>query len=150
MIAQNFGHIRTASRIFALQALYEVDVTPHSADESAQWLNEEAGLSGEALSFALDLIRGVQDNLQYIDKLIKRFAPAWPVSSLPVVDRNILRLALYELIFENDMPPKAAINEAVELGKAFGSESSARFVNGVLGTVMESLQSDPQLAQQHQ
>ena len=76
-----------------------------------------------------------------MDNVITRYAPAWPVSQLSVIDRNILRIALFELIYTPGTPRKTAINEAVELAKIFGSESSARFVNGVLGSAMSGLES---------
>ena len=79
-----------------------------------------------------------------IDELITKFAPAWPVKQLPVIDRNILRLALFEIRFGHGIPRKVAINEAVELAKTFGSESSPRFVNGVLGSVMDELEGTTQ------
>jgi N utilization substance protein B len=93
------------------------------------------------MDFADRLHRGVSDHRHGLDVLIGRFAPAWPVTQLPIVDRNILRIAIFELLHNPATPPKAAIDEAVELAKVFGSDSSARFVNGVLGSVMSSLES---------
>ena len=95
------------------------------------------------MPFALQLINGVIEHQEEIDDLIRMLAPAWPVRYLASIDRNILRLALYEVKFEDDVPPKAAINEAVELAKAFGSETSSKFVNGVMGAVMEQEDVDP-------
>ena len=140
MLAQRSGDLRRSSRAIALQALYEGDVAAHPAEEAVQWIREEGTLPDEAFPFALELIRGVVKNRDNIDELIQRFAPTWPVRHLPAIDRNILRLALYEVTFDSEVPHKAAINEAVELAKTFGSESSSRFVNGVLGTVMEELE----------
>ena len=137
------GDLRRSSRALALQALYEADLADHSVEESLQWLREEMAQPQEALPFALKLIKGVTQNREAIDRLIQKYAPAWPVRHLPPVDRNILRLALYEVNFEEGVPPKAAINEAVELAKTFGSESSGRFVNGVLGTAMDDLEQGP-------
>ena len=97
-------------------------------------------VSRSAMEFAGRLHHGVSDHRQGLDGLIGRFAPAWPVTQLPVVDRNILRIAIFELLHNPATPPKAAIDEAVELAKVFGSDSSARFVNGVLGSVMASLE----------
>ena len=93
------------------------------------------------MEFADRLHHGVNEHRQGLDGLIGRFAPAWPVTQLPIVDRNILRIAIFELLHNPATPPKAAIDEAVELAKVFGSDSSARFVNGVLGSVMSSLES---------
>ena len=140
MVKQKWGRPRGDSRAFALQALYEADLAEHAVEDSIRWLREEVPLSNEAFSFALKLIRGVIQHRDAIDSMIQRYAPTWPVHNLPPVDRNILRLALYEVNFEEDVPPKAAINEAVELAKSYGSESSGRFVNGVLGTAMGQLE----------
>lgn len=142
MFAKSSGHVRRRSRAFALQALYEIDLSSHSVDGSVRWLREEQGLPAEALPFALQLINGVIEHRSEIDELIQELAPTWPVRHLASIDRNILRLALYEVKFEADVPPKAAINEAVELAKSFGSETTSKFVNGVMGTVMEREGSD--------
>lgn len=142
MFAKSSGHVRRRSRAFALQALYEIDLSSHSVDGSVRWLREEQGLPAEALPFALQLINGVIEHRNEIDEIIQELAPTWPVRHLASIDRNILRLALYEVKFEADVPPKAAINEAVELAKAFGSETTSKFVNGVMGTVMQQEGSD--------
>ena len=142
MFAKSSGHVRRRSRAFALQALYEIDLSSHSVDGSVGWLREEQGLPAEALPFALQLINGVIEHRNEIDEIIQELAPTWPVRHLASIDRNILRLALYEVKFEADVPPKAAINEAVELAKAFGSETTSKFVNGVMGTVMQQEGSD--------
>ena len=108
-----------------------------------EWLIEEnlvrARDAKNVLAASQPLLRGLLENRQELDKLIQTYAPAWPVHLLAPIDRNILRIALYELLYHTDTPAKTAINEAVELAKVFGSESSARFVNGVLGTVMTAL-----------
>ena len=96
----------------------------------------------EPLPFAERLVRGVRDNLLDLDAVIHRYAPAWPVSQLSAVDRNVLRIALFELLFHQQTPVKSAVNEAVELAKMFGSESSARFTNGVLGSVIADLEAE--------
>ena len=137
MLAESPGDLRRRSRAFALQALYELDLSSHSVDGSVRWLQQEEHLPSEALPFALQLIQGVMEHQGELDDLIETLAPTWPVRLLASVDRNILRLALYEVKFEAGVPAKAAINEAVELAKAFGSESTSKFVNGVMGTVME-------------
>jgi N utilization substance protein B len=89
--------------------------------------------------FIFDLISGVEKNIPEIDKIIVKTAPEWPIEQITIIDRNILRLGIYELLFAHEVPPKVAINEAVELGKAFGGESSGKFVNGVLGTLYKQL-----------
>ena len=131
------ANLRRKAREVAVQALYEVDVAGHPVEGSLQWLNKEVGLSAESSEYASELLDGVVGHKDEIDKFIHKYAPAWPVKQLPVVDRNILRLALFEIRFGRGIPRKVAINEAVELAKIFGSDSSARFVNGVLGSVMD-------------
>ena len=95
----------------------------------------EGGLSEENADFTRELVSGVIQNKEKIDLNIQSLAPAWPVEQIPVVDRNILRLAIFEILLDNKVPVKVAINEAVELAKTFGSDNSSRFVNGVLGSV---------------
>jgi N utilization substance protein B len=90
----------------------------------------------EAANFARQLVRGVVGNLEKLDDIISSNAPSWPMDQMAKIDKNILRLAIFEILFNNDVPVKAAINEAIELAKSFGSESSSRFVNGVLGTIV--------------
>ncbi len=121
--------------MLALQALYEVDSVGHEMEEVVMRILAEGGLSEENSAFARELVSGVIQNKEKIDLNIQRFAPAWPVAQIPVVDRNILRLAIFEILLDNKVPLKVAINEAVELAKTFGSDNSAKFVNGVLGSV---------------
>ena len=127
--------MRRRARIIALQVLYEVDCVAHDLEETVDRLLEEALLPEEGAGFTRELVRGVLTNRDRIDNMIQTYAPAWPVSQLAAIDRNILRLAIYEILFDNRVPVKAAINEAVELAKAFGSDNSPRFINGVLGSV---------------
>ncbi len=107
----------------------------HEAEPSLNRLLAKAQLAEENSTFAGDLVRGVIHNREDIDQKIRRFAPAWPVEQIPAVDRNILRLAIFELLFDKKVPVKVAINEAVELAKKFGGDNSPKFVNGVLGSV---------------
>ncbi len=126
---------RRKARMLALQALYEVDSVGHEVEEVLTRLLAEGGLSEENSAFARELVSGVVQNKEKIDLNIQGFAPAWPIEQIPVVDRNILRLAIFEILLDNKVPVKVAINEAVELAKTFGSDNSAKFVNGVLGSV---------------
>ncbi len=126
---------RRKSRITILQALYEIDCTGHNAEDVVKRLLVEKKLSVENNTFVRQHVVGVIQNKQELDENIKRFAPAWPVDQLPIVDRNILRFAIFELLMDNKVPTSITINEAVELAKKFGSDSSARFVNGVLSSV---------------
>jgi N utilization substance protein B len=128
--------IRRKARIAALQALYEIDCTKHEVETVLAQLNVEETLPQEALSFGEELVKGVLQNKSELDALIKKFAPAFPVEQMSVIDRNILRLAIFEILFNGKTPFKVAINEAVELAKTFGSGSSSRLVNGVLGVVV--------------
>ena len=126
---------RRRARAIALQALYEVDSAGHDAEAVIARLLAERGLSEENNAFVRELVSGAIQNKEKIDNSIKSFAPAWPVEQIAVIDRNILRLAIFEILFDNKVPVKVAINEAVELAKNFGSDNSAKFVNGVLGSV---------------
>jgi N utilization substance protein B len=126
---------RRKTRSLALQALYEIDSTRHIAEEVVTRLLTENELSEENSAFVRELVGGVIQNKVKLDENIRRFAPAWPIEQISIVDRNILRLAIFELLFNNKTPYKVAINEAVELAKSFGSDNSSRFVNGVLSSV---------------
>lgn len=131
----NMAGARRKARALALKALYEVDSVGHDVDETLARLLGEEDISEENTAFVSELVKGVIQNKEKIDQNIQHFAPAWPVRQLSVVDRNILRLAIFEILLNNKVPVKVAINEAVELAKAYGSENSSKFVNGVLGSV---------------
>ena len=126
---------RRRARAVALQALYEVDCAGHEAEEAVSHLLSYAGLSEENAAFARELVNGVIQHKEEIDRNIQSFAPAWPIEQIQAVDRNILRLAIFEILLDNKVPVKVAINEAVELAKTFGGDNSPKFVNGVLGSV---------------
>jgi N utilization substance protein B len=127
--------VRRRSRILALQALYEIDTTQHLPGSVLDQRLSEDPLPEEGESFARELITGVIQHKSGLDQLIQEHAPEWPVDQMAVVDRNILRMAIYEFSISKLTPIKVAINEAVELAKLFGSDSAPRFVNGVLGAV---------------
>jgi N utilization substance protein B len=127
--------VRRKARTVALQVLYEFDSAGHDVEVALAHLLAESGLSGEDAAFSRGLVGGVMGNREQIDQHIRKFAPAWPLEQVPIIDRNILRLAIFEVLIDNSVPVKVAINEAVELAKKFGSDSSSRFVNGVLGSV---------------
>jgi len=126
------------ARAVALQVLYESDGTRHDPNRSIKRRITEHKLSRPAARFARYIVSGVLANEGRVDAIIGAHAPSWPLAQMAVVDRNILRVAIYEIIEGKETPPKVAINEAVELGKVYGSESTPKFVNGVLGSVMES------------
>ncbi len=126
---------RRKARVLALQALYEIDSVGHKAEEVVTQLLSTEALSEENANFTRELVSGVIQNKEKIDENIRRLAPAWPIEQIPAIDRNILRLAIFEILLDNKVPVKVAINEAVELAKTFGSDNSSRFINGVLGSV---------------
>ncbi len=126
---------RRKARTIALQTLYEVDSVGHKVEEVVARLLANGRLSEENDAFVHELVRGVIQDKEKIDSNIRSLAPAWPIEQIPVIDRNILRLAIFEILFDNKVPVKVAINEAVELAKSFGGDNSPKFVNGVLGSV---------------
>jgi len=127
--------VRRRSRILALQALYEIDTTHHPAGTVLDQRLAEDPLPDEGEAFARELITGVMKHQAELDELIQHYAPEWPVDQMAVVDRNVLRIAIFEFFISKATPIKVAINEAVELAKLFGSDSAPRFVNGVLGAL---------------
>ncbi|MEA3336453.1 MAG: transcription antitermination factor NusB [Chloroflexota bacterium] len=129
--------LRRKARIAVLQALYEADMAHHPAGTALEQRFKTQPLSPQAEAFARHLLAGVIGHRKQLNELIVRYAPEWPLDQMAVIDRNILRIAIYELVeAETDTPIKVAINEAVEVAKSFGSDSSPRFVNGVLGTML--------------
>jgi N utilization substance protein B len=126
---------RRKARIVALQALYEVDCVGHDPETTAARQLETVTLGPENVEFAQRLVTGVTQNREALDAEIQRQAPAWPLAQMALIDRNILRLALFEIMLDNNVPVKVSINEAVDLAKSYGGDKSYRFVNGVLGAV---------------
>jgi N utilization substance protein B len=127
---------RRRARGIALQVLYEVDTAGHPAEEViAHHLERNPNLSENSIEFVRRLVFGTHQAAPQIDDWIAECAPEWPVEELAVLDRNILRIALWEFVVADETPLKIAINEAVELAKRFGSDSAPRFINGVLGTL---------------
>lgn len=135
------GNTRHQARTLALQVLYESDVAEHELSEVLQRYLEDRSEPQPVRRYIERLVTGIMENRESIDQQIADAAPAFPVAQLPAVDRNILRIAIYELTREQDVPLKAAINEAVEIAKQFGGENSGKFVNGVLGTIANGLAS---------
>ncbi len=126
---------RREARALALQVLYEVDCTNHPVAEVLRERLEHDVPRPEAIPLATRLVNGVLEIRPRLDVLIHRYAPEWPLDQIAIVDRNILRIAIYEMAVDETIPLKVAINEAIELAKTFGSESTPRFINGVLGTL---------------
>ena len=132
---------RHLSRTVAMQALFEWDFNGQVDDLEQMVKNHRAEFATgkEDDGFSLELANGVKNNLAAIDAIIVKHAPEWPLDQIPPVDRNVLRMGVYEMLFLKQVPPKVAINEAVEIGKTFGGESSGKFVNGVLGTLFKEM-----------
>jgi N utilization substance protein B len=135
---------RHLSRSIAMQSLYEWDFWGRDKNKLKEIVDrnvKEFGPGMEEINFVWKLINGVTENIDRLDEIISKAAPQWPLEQITIVDRNVLRLGLFELIFSNreEVPPKVAINEAIELAKTFGGESSGKFINGVLGTVYREL-----------
>lgn len=128
---------RTRARSLALQVLYEVDIANHPPADAFRSRLEEAPLTHELSDFARQIIFGVLPLTNNLDNLIAKYAPEWPLDQIAAIDRNILRMALWEFAVLQETPIKVAINEAVELAKLFGSDSAPRFVNGVLGALAD-------------
>jgi N utilization substance protein B len=128
--------VRHRARILALQALFEVDIAHHDPDTVLQQRLAHKSLPEAGRDFAHTLVKGVLEHQAELDALIRDNAPEWPLDQVATIDRNILRMAIFEFAIEGNTPVKVAINEAVELAKLFGSDSSGRFVNGVLGTIV--------------
>lgn len=130
---------RSKARIAALQTLFELDLTGHNLGTVLEERAEDNELEESQIEFARTLVQGVVKNEKRLDQLIAAHAPEWPLEQVAVIDRNILRMALWEIAFYRETPLKVGINEAVELAKTFGTDSSPRFVNGVLGSLAENL-----------
>ena len=129
---------RSRARAIALQVLYETDIANnHLPGDVLKMRLEEVPLSDDLAEFARRIVFGVLPLTQDLDQLIAKYAPEWPLDQIAAIDRNILRIALWEFAVYRETPVKVAINEAVELAKLYGSDSAPRFVNGVLGTLVE-------------
>jgi transcription antitermination protein NusB len=128
---------RTRARSLALQVLYEVDMANHPPADIYRLRLEEYPLSDDLSEFARQIIFGVLPLTTTLDQIIAKYAPEWPLDQIAAIDRNILRMALWEFAVYHDTPIKVAINEAVELAKQYGSDSAPRFVNGVLGALAD-------------
>ena len=134
---------RHLARSIVLQSLYEFDFYSHKVDFPSiiERNMNEFGPGINEPEFVRRIANGVTANLNYIDEVIKKAAPDWPLNQISLIDRNILRIGLYELLYAdpNEVPPKVAMNEAIELAKNYGGISAGRFVNGVMGTVYKEL-----------
>ncbi len=130
---------RRRARRIALETLYEHDIAHHPVGTVLRYRLESNPLESSGVEFASYLIQGVVEHQEEMDVLIARYAPEWPLDQMAVIDRNILRIAIFEFYIGGETPVKVAINEAVELAKTYGSDSAPRFINGVLGTLAEQI-----------
>jgi len=134
---------RHLSRTIAMQSLYEwdfnkldVNTVPDITEKNLKQFAPDFNDNG----FVMHIVKGVTSNIEKINGLITKFAPEWPLDQITIVDRNVLRIGIYELKFsKGEIPPKVAINEAIELAKSFGGESSGKFINGVLGSIFKEM-----------
>lgn len=132
-------------RSIAMQTLYEWDLRKLDKEKTEEIVGrniKEFAPGMENVDFVKKLVSGVIEHFPEIDKMIEKCAPQWPLSQINIIDRNILRIGIFELVFGNkeEVPPKVAINEAIELAKNFNGETSGKFVNGVLGTIFKELE----------
>lgn len=132
------GHRRKAREI-ALQVLYQVDVSGIDADEAIQLFQDNFGISEEAVEFSTQLIQCTLDHLTAIDELIKSCSEHWSLERMSKVDRNVLRTAVCEFLYFDDIPPKVTLNEAIDIGKNYGSDNSGSFINGILDAMYAKL-----------
>lgn len=127
--------VRRRARIIAIKALYELDLTDHPPQVVIEQRLKDEALPSDSIPFVQHLVNGVLQFREYLDDMIQKYAPEWPIEQMAPIDRNVLRMALFEFSVDRQTPVKVAINEAVELAKMFGSDSAPRFVNGVLGSL---------------
>jgi N utilization substance protein B len=127
-----------------MKILFEADLSQHSPLEVLERYEDDESIDAPERSYAATLVRGVTEQRAEIDSRIAQAAPTFPVEQLAAVDRNVLRIAVFELREDSGIPPRVAINEAVEIAKTFGGDSSSRFVNGVLGALGSGREVDPE------
>ncbi len=130
-----------------MQSLYEWDFynkKDHDLTKILERNIEEFASGIDSTDFIWQLLTGIIQNIEKLDKIIEKAAPEWPIDQIAIIDRNVLRIGLYELLYEDkeEVPPKVAINEAIELAKNFGGENSGKFINGVLGTVYKEMMTE--------
>lgn len=131
---------RTTSREVALQSLFYMDMRKNTSPEVLTLFCENFTVSEQSLSFFLELVNGITSAMSEIDAVIERFSDNWKISRMSCVDRNAIRMAAYEMLYREDIPVKVSINEAINLGKKYGSEDSGAFINGVLDSIRIALE----------
>ncbi|MGA1796283.1 MAG: transcription antitermination factor NusB [bacterium] len=130
---------RRKAREFALQVLFQQDITRDNWEESLNLFWEITPADPEVIEFTTTLVKGTIEHLHEIDDLIRRFAQNWDINRMAIVDRNLLRFSIYELLYFEGIPPKVTINEAIELAKIFGTKDSGRFINGILDRICKEM-----------
>ncbi len=126
---------RRLSREMALKVLFQIDLVSTNIEEALKYTFEDGEFSDEVKEFSLILVKGVMSNFSEIDKVIRNYTNNWSLERITNIDRNILRMAIYEILHLKNIPKSVSINEAVELAKKYGTKSSSSFVNGVLGKI---------------
>lgn len=133
---------RRKSREFALQALFDMDMSQNNSEERIELFCRNFTPPNKVLPFFQGLILGVKKNKNEIDSLIEKFSSNWKISRISCVDRNVMRIAVYEMLYCEDIPSKVSINEAIEIGKKYGAEDSGSFINGILDSVRIMLENN--------
>jgi N utilization substance protein B len=134
---------RRKSREFALQVLYQLNITKEDATRALTQFQEHFSPNGDVDEFLKRLVLGVLEHCQELDRLIEQYLENWRLDRINWIDRNILRMALFELLYCEEIPPKVTINEAIDLGKRYGSEDSGSFINGILDRIQNEVVRKP-------
>ena len=128
---------RRRAREFALQVLYQLEIAKQNPHKMLAECREHFSVGDEEYEFAEEIVRGITDHSEEIDRLIEQYSEHWRLNRMALTDRNILRIAAFEFLYCRDIPPKVTLNEAIELGKSYGSEESGSFINGILDRIRE-------------
>ncbi len=128
---------RTFARECALKILYRIEISRESLDASLLdfWSKTAESMDKESHDFAETLVKGTRDNIVAIDKVISKYTDNWDISRMAVIDKNVMRMSIYEMLYRDDIPPNVSINEAIELAKKYGDIDSGKFVNGILDKI---------------
>ena len=141
---------RRQARVLTVQVLFHLEFSPGDPDEGFKLISENFDSPLEIRNFSRRLVLGIWENREAIDKLIAQSSKNWRVERMSLADRNILRVGVYEMLYMMDIPPKVSIDEAVELGKKFGTEESGAFINGILDSIYNKLKQDGTLSEANQ
>lgn len=133
---------RSKARQYALQMLYCIDITGEPYSQVMNKFYQEKNLNPSVKNFSSELVKGTSENLTEIDSILSNHSENWDIERMSVVDRNILRMAIYELVYKKDTPPLVVIDEAIELSNRFSNPESGRFINGVLDSIMNTYRKD--------